>query len=91
MDSLGIMGSVAVDFDIENMAAACELVIGALDTGLVGRGTVVIHRYMVGVGVICLVGNAGYYAEAVAVFNGKLAREPLGGGGKDREIMAVAF
>ena len=60
---LGIVGGIAVDFHIEYMSAAGELVVRGLDLGLVAGRAVVVNGHVVGVCVIRLVGDAGDDAE----------------------------
>ncbi len=82
-DGLLVMGRVAVNLDIEDVAAGGQRMIGRLDLGLVARGAMIVHRHMVGVGVVILVGHARNHAERLAVFLGEFAREALGRSGED--------
>ena len=66
-DSLGVVGGIAVDFNIENMAATSEVVVGSLDFSFVAGTAFVVHRHVVGIGVVIAVGDARNYAEFLAV------------------------
>ena len=90
-DGLGVVSGVAVDLDIEDMAAASELMVGAFYARLVGGGAVVVDRHVVGIGVVSAVGDAGDGAEALAVAGGELAGKPFGRGGEHGEVVAVAL
>ena len=72
-NSLGIVGSVAVDLNIENMSAACEFMIWSLDFGFMLRRTVVVDRHMIRVGVVDLICYAGYNAKRFTVLDGEFA------------------
>ncbi len=88
-DGLLVVGRVAVDLDIEDVAASGQRMIGRLDLGLMARRTVIVDRHMVGVGVVILVGHARNHAERLAVFLGEFARETLGRSGEDGIVVLV--
>ena len=56
-DGFRIMGGIPVDFHVEDVAAPCQVVIGCLNFGLMTGTAFVIHRHMVGIGIILTVGN----------------------------------
>ncbi len=80
---LRVVGGVAVDFHIENVSAARQLVVRTFDFCLVAGRAFVVDRHMVGVGVVDFVGDAGEYSEALAVFGCELSRQPLCRSGED--------
>ena len=88
-DGIGVVRGVAVDFHIEDVAAAGKFVIGRLYLCLVARRAMVVHRHMVGVRVVDFVGDAGQYAECLAVFCGEFTGEAFGGSGQDGEVVFV--
>ena len=88
-DRLGIVGGVAVYFNIEDMAAAGQFVVRPFHFGLMAGRTVVIHRDMIRVRIIDFIGDSGENTEALAVLRRKLAGETFGGGGEYREVMAI--
>ena len=57
-DCFGIVGCITVNLNVEDVSAAGEVVVRSFDFSLVLRGTFVIDRYMVGIGLVILVGNA---------------------------------
>ena len=88
---LGVMGSITVNFHIEDVAAACKLVVGTFYTGLMCGRTMIVHRHMIGICVIGLVGHPWDLAETFTVFSGELTREAFGGSGEDREVVGIAL
>lgn len=88
-DSLLIMSGITVNLHIEDVSAASEVMIGSLNFGLVARRAMVIHRHMVGVGVIILVGNARYHAEHFPVNFREFSGKTLCRSCKDGIIMSV--
>ena len=76
-DGLRVVGGIAVNFYVENVACALVFVIRSLYLGLVLRGAVIVNRNMAGVGVVVLVRNSGQHAEGLLVPLGELACEPL--------------
>ena len=86
---LRIVCRIAVDFDIEDVSAASEIVIGRFDFSLMTRRAVVVYRDMIRVRIINFVCYAGNYAEGFAVFGGELAGQTFGGGRQYREVVLV--
>ena len=62
-----ILGGVAVDFDVEDVPAAREVVVGRFNLRLVRCGAFVIHGNVVGVRVIFAIRNAGNFSESFLV------------------------
>ncbi len=81
-DGLWVVRGISIYFHIENMASSRELVIRAFYFCLMAWRAFVVHRHMVGIGIIYLVGNARDFTEALAVLGCEFARQPFGGGGK---------
>ena len=71
-NSLRIMGSVAVNLNLENMAATGQLMIGSLDFRFVAGRAVVVDGHMVGVSVVDFVSDAGENTEGRTVTRSKL-------------------
>ena len=86
-----VVGGVTVNLNVENVSAKRQLVIRALDLGLVARRAVIVHGHVVGVGVVILVRHAGNHAECLAVLLGEAARKSLGGRGQYGIVVAVVF
>lgn len=82
-DSLGVVGSIAVNLHIEYVTASSEFVIGSLDLSLVARGALVVDGDVIGVGIINLVGHTGYDAKRATVTRSEFARKALGRSRKD--------
>lgn len=66
-DRLRVVGGIAINFHVENVAAAGQFVIRSLDLGLMARRAVIVDRHVVRVGVVDLVCDAGNHAERFAV------------------------
>ena len=77
-DSLFIVGGIAVDFHIEDVSAARQVVIWGLNAGLVAGRAVIVYGHMVGVGVVVLVGHSRDYAESLAVAFGESSSPSAG-------------
>ena len=77
-DDRRVVGSIAVYFYIEDVAATGQVVVRSLDLSLLQRCTLVVYRHMVGVGIVITVGNARDDAKLLAVLLGKLAAQALG-------------
>ena len=67
------MGRITVDFDIEYMSASREGVVRSFHLSLVARRTMVVHRHMVGISIVNLIGNSGNFAERLAILGRELA------------------
>ena len=85
------MRGVAVDFHIEYVAAASQGMIGRFHFGFVSRRAVIVHRHMIGVGVIYLVCNSRNFAESLAVASCETAGETLGRSCQNRVVVLVLF
>ena len=55
---LRVVRGVAVNLDVEDVAASCEVVVRCFDAGFVCGTALVVYGYVVGVGVIVAVGDA---------------------------------
>ncbi len=88
-DCLRIVSGVAVNLDVEDVAAARNLVIRCLDLGFVLGAALVVHGHVVAVGVINLVGNTRNLAKLLAVVAGKLAAEALGRCGQHAVVVLI--
>ena len=84
-----VVGGIAVDFHIEDMAATGQIVVWCFHFSLVLRAASVIYRHVVGVGVVCLVGHARDFAEILAVALGELAAQALGWGGENTVVVLI--
>lgn len=89
-DGFGVVGGVSIYLHIEDVASAGQVVVGSFHFGLVAGTAFVVHRYVVGVGVIFAVGDAGQLAELLAVGTGELAGEAFGRRGQDAVVVLVA-
>lgn len=78
-NGLRVVGSVAVDFHIEDMAAACQVVVRSFHFRLVARAAFIPNGNMVGVRVIVLVGHALDDAERAFVLFVNLPDRPSAG------------
>lgn len=72
-DGVGVVCGVAVDLNIEDVAATGECMVGRFNLGFVSGTAVIVNRHVVGVGIVDLVGDAGDYTERLAVFCSELA------------------
>ena len=88
-DSLGVVGSIAVNLHIEYVTASSEFVIGSLDLSLVARGALVVDGDVIGVGIINFVGHTGYDAKRATVTRSEFARKALGRSRKDGEVVLI--
>ena len=77
-DSLGIVGSIAINLDIEDVAAASQIVIRCLNLSLMTDRALVVNRHVVRVGVVVLVGHTRDDAIALLVDAGETARKTFG-------------
>ena len=85
-----ILQRVAVHFNIGDVPAVRQRVIGRLDAELVKGGDRIIHRHMEAVRVILAVRHAGDHAEALGIHPDKAAGKALCRGGKAGEIQAAS-
>ncbi len=83
------MCGIAVNLDIEDVAAAGQVVIGCLDLGFVLGTAVIVDRHMVGVGVVDFVGHARYLSKLCAVTLGEFAAQPFGRCGQHAVVVLV--
>ena len=90
-NGLRVVGSVTVDFHIEDVAAACQVVVRSFHFRLVARAAFIPNGNVVRVRVIVLVGHALDDAERAFVLFCELTRQPLGRCGKNAEIVLIAF
>ena len=90
-NGLRVVGGVAVDFHIEDMAAACQVVVRSFHFRLVARAAFIPNGNVVGVRVIVLVGYALDDAKRAFVLFRELARQTFGRCGKNTEIVLIAF
>ena len=84
-----VVGGIAVDFHIEDMAATGQIVVWCFHFSLVLRAASVIYRHVVGVGVVCLVGHARDFAEVLTVALGELAAQALGRSGENTVVVLI--
>ena len=85
------MGGIAVNLDVEDVAAARQLVVGSLHLCLVPGRAFVIDGHVVGVGIVVAVGDAFDDAKLLAVLLCELAGEALGGRGQYGVVVVVAL
>ena len=90
-DSLRIVGSIAIDLDIEDVAATCQIVIRSLYLSLMTDRTLVVNGHMVRVGVVILVGHTRDDAIALLVDAGETSRQTFGRSSKHRVVVLVAI
>ena len=90
-DHLGIVRGVAVDLHIEDMSAACQLMIGSLHLCLMTRTALVIHGHMVGIGIVVAVGDTRYRAEILSVHFRELSTQTFCGGSEHAVVMLVSL
>ena len=90
-DDLWVVGGITVNLHVEDVAATGDVVVGRLHLSLVTGRALVIHGYVVRVGVVVAVGDAGYDAELLAVLLGELAREALGRCGQHGVVVVVTL
>ena len=88
-NGFGIVGGIAVNFHIEDVAAAGEVVVGCFHFCLVLGAAFVVHGHVVGVGVVGLVGHAGHFAEFFAVALGKFAAQAFGRCGENAVVVLI--
>ena len=88
-DDLGIVGSIAVDLDIEDVATACQLMIGCLHLCLMAGRALIVNGHVVGVGVVVAVGDSLQRTELLTVALGKLSCQSLCGGSQYGIIMVI--
>ena len=77
-DSLWVVGGIAIDFDVEDVSASCNLVVRSLNLGLVLGAALVVYRHMVAIGVINLVGHSRNLTKVLAVASSESSSESLG-------------
>ena len=77
-DDRRVVGSIAVYFYIEDVAATGQVMVRSLNLCLLQRCALVVYRHVVGVGIVITVGNARDDAKLLAVLLGKLAAQALG-------------
>ena len=90
-DALLVVGGVAVDLHIEDMAAARQFMIRSLHLGLVAWRAVIVDGYMVGVRIVVLIGDSRYLAEFSAVALGEASAEAFGRSGDHGIVVSVAL
>lgn len=90
-NGLRVVGGVAVDFHIEDVATACQVVVRSFHFRLVARAAFIPNGNVVRVRVIVLVGYALDDAERAFVLFRELARQTFGRCGKNTEIVLIAF
>ena len=90
-DGFGIVGGIAINLHIEDVAAQGKGMVGRLDLGLMLGRALVIDRHVVAVGVVDLVGHAGDFAEVFTVAAGKLSAKALGWRGEHTVVVLIAL
>ena len=90
-DDFRIVSGIPVDFHVEDMAAPRQVVIRRLNFGLMTGTALVIHRYMIGIGIILTVGNTRQDTELFAVTSGKPSGQSFSRSGQHAVIMLVEF
>jgi hypothetical protein len=88
-DDLWVVGGIAVNLYVEDMSATGYLVIRSLYLCLVTGRALVVHRYVVGVGVIITVGDAWDATELQTVFLGEFSAEAFCRCGEYGVIMVI--
>ena len=88
-DDCWVVGSVAVNLYIEDVAATGQVVVRSLDLSLLQRCTLVVYRHVVGVGIVVAVCNARDNAKLLAVLLGKLAAQALGWGSQHGVVVVI--
>ena len=84
-----ILQRIAVHFNVGDMAAVRQRMIGCLDAELVKGRDRIIHRHMEAVRVILTVRYAGDHAEALGIHPDEAAGEALRRGGKAGEVQTA--
>ena len=85
----GVVGCVAVYLDVEDVAAACELVVRSLDFSLVSGGAFVVDGHVVRVGIVLAVGDAWELAKFFLVAACEASAEAFGGCGEHAVVVLV--
>ena len=88
LEGLDVLGRVAVEFDVADVARVAERVVRRLDADLVVRADGIPDRNVEGVGVVLAVRDAGDLAVALAVHADEAAGQALGGRGEQGEVHA---
>ena len=88
---LGIVGGISVNLHIEDVTASCQFVVRTFYSGFMRGRAMIVHRHMIGISVIGLVGHPGNLPETFTVFCGELTRESFGWSGEDREVVGLAL
>ena len=86
-DGLGVVGGVAVNLYIEDVAGVFVLVVRALDLGLMLGSAMIVHRNVAGVGVVVFVGDSREDTEDFLVPLGEFSGKTLGGSCKEGEVV----
>ena len=90
-DDLWVVCGISVDLHVEDMSAACNLMVRCLHFCLMSCRAFVIHRYVVGVGVIVAVGDARYASEFLSVLLCEFSAEAFRRCGEYGVVMMITF
>lgn len=85
----GIVRSITIDLDIENMPTPRQFMVGCFDFGFVLGATLEVNRHMIGIGVILPIGYTFDYPELFLVFCRKFPGKALGRCCQDTEIVMI--
>ena len=88
-DGLRVVCGVAIHLYIEDVTSPCHLVIGSFHLGFVACAALIIHGYVVRIGVIVAVGNAFQHTEFLAVYLGELTRQAFGRCCQQAEVVVI--
>ena len=88
-EGLQVVGWVAVELDVADVAAVGERVVGRFQGNLVEGGDVEVHRHVEAVGVVVAIGHAGDDAVTLAVDAHEATGQALGRRGDERVVHAA--
>mgnify|MGYP006916025813 CR=1 FL=1 len=88
---LRVVGRIAVDFHIEDVAGVFVLVVRAFDLRLVLGGALVVDGDVAGVGVVILVRDSGKDSEDFLVPLGEASGQAFGGSCKEGEVVLIGL
>ena len=89
LEGIGVLGDIAIDFDIGDVSACRQRMIGRFDIDLAEHGNRIVDRDVEGIGVVIPIGDALDLAVALLVDADEAAREAFRRRGDDGEVEVV--
>ena len=88
-NDFGIMSGITVNLHVEDVSAAGQVMIGGFDFSFMAGTAFIVHRNVVGIGVVITICNAWQATEFLAVYAGELARQTFGRSSQYTIIMLI--